>query len=40
MRAEKLKLGEFKTHFTDKVVEENERLKAKVTEEYETKLNN
>ena len=27
-RAEKLKLGEFKTHFADMVAEENQRLKA------------
>ena len=40
MRAEKLKLGEFKNHFTDKILEENERLKAQVHQEYETKLSN
>ena len=37
-RAEKLKLGEFTTHFADMVAEENQRLKADVKKEHETRL--
>ena len=33
-----MKLSELKTHFADIVVEENERFKAKLHEDYENKM--
>ena len=39
IRAEKQKLSEFKTQFSDLVVEEKERLKAQVNRDHEQKLN-
>ena len=40
IRAQNLKLDEFKTHVTEKVLEEDVRLKAKSKEDHETKLSN
>ena len=37
-RAEKLKLGEFKTHFADMVAEENQKIKEDVKKEHQTRL--
>ena len=40
IKAQNLKLDEFKTHVTEKVLEEDVRLKAKIKEDHETKLSN
>ena len=39
-RAEKMKLGEFKTHFHDVVAQENAELKAKVNEDFDIRATN